>query len=70
MQYLLGKKIYQRYWNQLFGNTPYENQYNQSKIYVKSTNYNRTIESVQSQLMGILENLPELTLEQIYVPHS
>lgn len=43
MQYLLGKTLYQSYWSKLFGGTPFENQYNQSKIFVKSTDVNRTI---------------------------
>jgi hypothetical protein len=54
--------MYLRYWNKLFGGTPYEKVYNQSKFYVKSTNVNRTIESVQSQLMGLLEKLNPLTI--------
>lgn len=64
MHYLLGGQIYNLYWSQLFGNTDYVNQYNQSKFYIKSTDVNRTIESVQSHMMGILENLPELTLPE------
>ena len=54
MHYLLGKKLYSEYWQNLFGNTPFENRYNQSKFYIKSSDINRTIESAQSQLMGIL----------------
>lgn len=54
MHYLLGGQIYNLYWSQLFGNTDYVNQYNQSKFYIKSTDVNRTIESVQSHMMGIL----------------
>jgi hypothetical protein len=53
MHYILGQSLYKNYWNQLFGSTPYMNAYNQSKFYVKSTNFNRTIESAQSQLLGI-----------------
>ena len=53
MHYILGQNLYQEYWNKLFANTPFFNTYNQSKFYVKSTNVNRTIESVQSQLLGI-----------------
>ena len=43
MHYLLGGKIYQKYWNDIFGNTNFYNQYNQSKFYIKSTDVNRTI---------------------------
>lgn len=53
MHYLLGQKIYQQYWSDLFKNTPYENNYNQSKFYFRSTDVHRTIESCQSHLMGI-----------------
>jgi hypothetical protein len=63
MHYILGQHLYKNYWSQLFGNTPYSATYNQSKFYVKSTNVNRTIESVQSQLLGIFENLDPLTLD-------
>ena len=37
--------------------------YNQSKFYMKSTDVNRTIESMESQLMGLFEKLPNLELE-------
>lgn len=60
MHYLLGKKIYQTYWSQLFGGSPKQNIYNQSKFYFKSTDFNRTLESAQAHLMGIFENLPKL----------
>jgi|JI6StandDraft_1071083.scaffolds.fasta_scaffold253415_1 hypothetical protein len=50
MHYMLGKMLYQDYWGKLFGAG---NQYNQSKFYFKSTDINRTIESIQSQLMGV-----------------
>ncbi len=53
MHYILGKELYKRYWSNLFANTKFFSTYNQSKFYVKSTNVNRTIESVQSQLAGI-----------------
>ena len=46
MQYLLGQIIYDQYWEKLFEGTPYLHKYNQSQFYVKSTDYNRTIESV------------------------
>lgn len=62
MHYLLGKKLYEVYWNKLFGGTPFQYRYNQSKFYVQSTNYNRTIESAQAHLQGIFENLPPLNL--------
>ena len=53
MQYLLGQQLYQRYWKKLFGGTKYEHNYDPTRFYIKSTNVNRTIESVQSQLYGI-----------------
>ncbi len=43
MHYLLGNKIYGQYWDKLFNNTNYFDQYNQSKFYIKSTDVNRTI---------------------------
>jgi hypothetical protein len=64
MQYLLGKKMYDKYWKQLFAGTPYELRYNQSRFYVKSTDVNRTIESAESHLYGLLESLPPLTLSK------
>jgi hypothetical protein len=40
MHYLLGQVLYKEYWDRLFnGSKVYEN----SKIYVKSTDVNRTI---------------------------
>lgn len=60
MHYLLGKKVYAAYWRDLFGGTQFEAQYNNSKFYIKSTDVNRTVESCQSHLMGIFENLPKL----------
>jgi hypothetical protein len=43
MHYLLGTILYKKYWKNLFKDTKYENKYNQSVLYVKSTNTNRTI---------------------------
>ncbi len=54
MHYILGQNLHKTYWNKLFDGSPYLSTYNQSKFYVKSTNVNRTIESAQSQLLGIL----------------
>ena len=67
MQYLLGRAMYDKYWVQLFNGTPYLQKYHPSQIYVRSTNLNRTIESAQSQLQGLLEKLPvnELPVEQL-----
>lgn len=48
----------------LFNNTPYQRMYNQSKFYIKSTDVNRTIESVQSQMMGLFEKLDPLILPE------
>jgi len=54
MHYMLGKMLYRDYYNKLFG----ENKvYNQSKFIFKSTDVNRTIESLQSQMLGIFENI-------------
>jgi len=54
MQYILGKIMYEQYWKQLFAGTEYIDRYHPSIIYVKSTNVNRTIESAESQLLGLL----------------
>ena len=54
MHYVLGKLLYEKYWAQLFNNTPYMEKYNQTQFYVKSTDVNRTIESVESQIFGLL----------------
>ena len=62
MQYVLGKLMYEKYWDLLFSGTPYATKYHPSQFYVKSTNVNRTIESVQAQLLGMLENLPPSVL--------
>ncbi len=62
MHYVLGQIVYEQYYLELFKNTSYQNSYNQSKFYIKSTDVNRTIESVQSQMMGILENLSPLII--------
>lgn len=59
MHYLLGKIIYGQYWQAL--ELPIT--YNSSLIYVKSTDVNRTIESVQSHLAGLLENVTQLKLD-------
>lgn len=70
MHYILGQALYKRYWSQLFKDTKYVSTYNQSKFYVKSTNVNRTIESVQSQLAGIFENMDVLRIEKDDVKYS
>ena len=54
MQYKLGNILYKEYWHRLFGNN---NSYKQSKFYFRSTDTNRTIESLQCQLMGLFENI-------------
>lgn len=64
MHYLLGQILYEQYWMALFNNTPYQRNYNQSKFYIKSTDVNRTIESVQSQMMGLFEKLDPLILPE------
>jgi hypothetical protein len=60
MHYLLGRKIYDQYWKELFEGTEFFDRYNNSKFYIKSTDLNRTIESCQSHLMGIFDRLPKL----------
>jgi len=70
MHYLLGKKVYATYWKDLFGGTQFEAQYNSSKFYIKATDVNRTIESCQSHLMGIFENLPKLSISNEQVNFS
>jgi hypothetical protein len=70
MHYILGQNLYRTYWAQLFAGTAYATTYNQSKFYVKSTNVNRTIESVQSQMIGIFENLDTLTISEKDVQYS
>jgi hypothetical protein len=67
MQYILGRIMYDEYWKPLFAGTDYLNKYSPSVIYVKSTNVNRTIESAESQLLGLLEDLPpyELPINQL-----
>ena len=59
MHYILGRQLFSQYWDRLFGSV---REYNQSKFFVKSTNVNRTIESAQSQLLGIFENMEKLRI--------
>lgn len=54
MHYILGKIMYDKYWKLLFANTEYIDKYDPNQIYVKSTNFNRTIESAEAQLLGLL----------------
>ncbi len=70
MHHMLGKKVYEKYWDQIFKDTPYDSVYNQSKFYIKSTDVNRTIESVQSHLLGLFEHLNKLTISEEMVPLS
>lgn len=63
MHYLLGQQIYKQYWSDLFKGTEFLDRYNNTKFYIKSTDVNRTIESCQSHLMGIFENLPILEIK-------
>lgn len=44
--------------------------YNQSKFYFKSTNVNRTIESVQSQLLGLFENIESVNISDADLKYS
>lgn len=54
----------------LFRGTEFENYYNQTNFYVKSTDFNRTIESAQSHLFGLLEKLPKLQLSKARYNYS
>ena len=64
---MLGKMLFRDYWSKLFGDNL---RYNQSKFFFKSTNVNRTIESVQSQLMGIFENTESLNISEADLKYS
>lgn len=70
MHYLLGKKLYEQYWDKLFKGTPFEYRYNQSKFYIRSTNLDRTLESAQAHLLGIMENIPPLNISDSTVKYS
>jgi hypothetical protein len=59
MHYLLGKLLYEKYWGDLFAGAT---RLNSSELFVKSTDVNRTIESAQSHLLGLLEKLEPLKL--------
>jgi hypothetical protein len=52
--YVLGKILYAKYWKRLFGGTEYEFKYHQSQILVRSTSNNRTLDSMQAQILGLL----------------
>lgn len=67
MHYMLGKLLYKDYWNKLFGNNKV---YNQSKFIFKATDVNRTIESLQSQILGIFENIDPVVIPQDELKHS
>jgi hypothetical protein len=51
MHYILGRLIYEKYWDELFEGASH---LNASEILVKSTYLNRTIESAQCHLLGLL----------------
>ena len=53
MHYLLGQRLYKEYWSRL----GMPNKYDHRLIHVNSTDYNRTIMSCQSQLLGWLEEV-------------
>jgi hypothetical protein len=46
MHYLLGRLLYKKYWAAIFEDTKYKRTLNRSLIYAKSTDTNRTIESL------------------------
>lgn len=54
MHYVLGRAMFDKYWEPLFAGTEYLKKYHPSQLYVRSTNYNRTIESAESHLLGLL----------------
>lgn len=58
MHYRLGRKLYKQYWKKLFGGTPDEFKFNDSRFYLKSTPFKRTLGSLQSHLYGLLKSLP------------
>lgn len=58
MHYLLGKKLYKDYWESLGMN----NTYNSSYVFIKSTNFNRTLESGESHFLGWVESLDPLNV--------
>jgi hypothetical protein len=64
---MLGKLLYKDYWNKLFDNNKV---YNQSKFIFKATDVNRTIESLQSQILGIFENIDPVVISQNDLKHS
>jgi hypothetical protein len=70
MHYNLGRKMYEVYWDRLFGGSQFEPAYHQSKFYVESTATNRTIETAQSHLYGILERTEPLRLNYSQLPNS
>lgn len=57
MLFLLGRSIYSKYWKMMFEGTKHEKNYEHSLIYAKSTNSNRTIESLENLLEGFLVEL-------------
>lgn len=63
---MLGKIIYGQYWQAL----ELPQNYNSSLLYVKSTDVNRTIESAQSHLLGLLENVTQMVLNDSQAPLS
>lgn len=58
MLFLLGRRLYSQYWKSLFEGTAFEHKYHRSLIEAKSTNRNRTIESLENLLAGLLADLP------------
>lgn len=50
MHFVLGQLMKKTYWDQLFGQDPFE----PNNFYIRSTDVNRTIESAMSHLAGLL----------------
>ena len=64
---MLGKMLFKDYWSKLFGSNL---KYNQSKFFFKSTDVNRTIESAQSQFLGIFENIESINITEADLKYS
>lgn len=57
MHYLLGRTLYSKYWQLLFSDPASAAASPEELFYAKATNTERTIESMEYQLMGLLEAL-------------
>lgn len=57
MHYLLGVFMFNKYWEDLFGQTKEGQRLTPGLIYAKSTDTNRTIESLEYLLAGLLASV-------------